>query len=716
MRRLPWLTLGRLFLLPTLAVTLPAIATFYGAYESSRRSIVRRSEDQRERAAARIDEQLATDLGAAAMALEDVERAIRYAGLDPDDPAAVESRLFSELLDHPTLSDLSMTHAVLVGRESNGEARVARERRWQVSAFRVSAEPASAIGTARTFVRTPERGPAFVTVTSHYEPLAPLSSGAVVRTAEASDPTEHPTFATTVEAANYGRAIWSDLSYSEIDAALPRLERRVVVTVQKAVEAGPGHFAGVVRVGLLTRTIDSLPRLRSSDAERVILCDSKGRLVARLAPEDDLAVMGDDLRVVPRHAPPEIEAALANPGHSGPLNVGGTAYLVTFRSLARSQGWWVGVVAPEAAYTGDLLALRDRFLLALAAVLAVVLAGGGWLLGRVRGSLAGVLDVTARMRRFDFAPAPVAAPLRELAQVADGLERAKTSVRALGKYVSVDLVRELYDANREPELGGEPVTLSLLFSDIEGFTTLSERLAPDELARALGRYLEAMTRGVRTAGGTVDKFIGDAVMAFWNAPTRCDDHAQRACRAVLACRSATADLYASPAWGALPPLFTRFGVHTAPVLVGHFGAPDRISYTALGDGVNLAARLEGLCKQYGLAVLVSEATVQAGGASFAFRLVDRVAVKGKRESIRVYELLGMTGGCDAAMLATAAAYERALEGYFAGDFARALEGFAALKEDPPSRVMAERCRAMIAQPPGERTGKPWDGVYVATSK
>jgi adenylate cyclase len=702
-----------------LCVALPVGATFYGFFQSSRRSIVLRSEEQREGAATRIDEQITSDLGVATTALEDVERAMRYAALDPADPEAVETRLFSELLDHPALSDLSVTHAVLVGRESNGEARFAREGRWQVSAFRTSAEPGSAIGTGRTFPHATSREgvpagapiPAFVTETRYYEREAWRPSGAVASTSGASDPTDHPTFATTVAAAYYGRAIWSDLSFSELDAALPRPERRVVVTVQKAIEDVPGHFAGVVRVGLLTRTIDSLPHLLSNDTERVILCDSEGRLVARLEPDDELAVMGDDLRVVSRHVPPEIEAALAHPGRSGTLQVGGTAYLVTFRPLVRSQQWMVGVIAPEAAYTRDLRALRDRFLAALLVVILVVLAGGWGLLRRVRTSLASVREVTARMRRFDFAPSPVQSPLRELAEVLGGLERAKTSVRALGKYVSVELVRQLYDANREPELGGEPATLSLLFSDIEGFTTLSERLAPDELARVLGRYLEAMTRGVRSTGGTVDKFIGDAVMAFWNAPTPCDDHAERACRAVLACRKATADLYGSQAWGALPPLFTRFGIHTARVLVGHFGAPDRISYTALGDGVNLAARLEGLCKQYGLAVLASEATVRAVGPSFAFRLVDRVAVKGKRESIHVYELLGLAGACDAEM-ATAAAYERAMAAYFAGDFAEALERFAVLREDAPSRVIAERCRAMLARPPGE----PWDGVYVATSK
>jgi len=330
---------------------------------------------------------------------------------------------------------------------------------------------------------------------------------------------------------------------------------------------------------------------------------------------------------------------------------------------------------------------------------------------KVRGALADVVEGTRRMRAFDFAPRPVHSGLREIADVLDGVERAKTSLRALGKYVPIDLVRQLYESNREPQLGGELVEISLMFTDIEGFTSLSERLAPDALARALGRYLEAITGAVRSTDGTVDKFIGDAVMAFWNAPVRVADHPARACRAALRCVEATRALYASAEWEGLPALFTRFGLHTARVMVGHFGSPDRLSYTALGDGVNLAARLEGLCKQYEVAILVSEATAKAAGDAFVFRRIDRVAVKGKKQAVVVCELLGEAGTCDAKEPA-ARAYEKALDAYFARDFEGALAMLGAIEGDPPSRLLQERCRKMGDSPPPE----DWDGVYVATSK
>ncbi len=707
MPRRPWLTLGRLFALAIAAVALSAGATFYAFFESSQRSIVARSEELRQRAARQIDEELASDLGVAAASLANVERAMQDGVLDAGAPAAVEARLFSELRDAPTLSDLALTHAILLGYAPDGTALLAPDEKWQVAAFRASADPNAPVVTRRI---TQQAG-VFVSDARRRGPGEALGSGTQERQSPVRDPTDEDTFTVTASRKNYGRAIWSDLSWSDLDTARARGERRVVVTVQKAVDDADRRFAGVLRVGLLTRTIDSLPRRRSTDVEHAFLCDSEGQFVARLDPGDPIEPVGNDLRVLPAHVPPEIAAAVARPGQSGRLRAGGVDYLVTFRPLRNSQGWMVGVVAPEAAYTRDLRALRDRFVAAFLGVIAAVL-GGGWLLLRqIRGSLGRVLDVTKRMRGFDFAPTPIGSPMREVADVMDGVERAKTSVRALSKYVSVDLVRDLFAANREPQLGGELVELSLMFTDIEGFTSLSERLAPDVLARALGLYLEAMTRGVQSTEGTLDKYIGDAVMAFWNAPTRCEDHASRACHAVLTCMRRTRELYASERWKGFPPLITRHGVHTARVMVGHFGAPDRLAYTALGDGVNLAARLEPLCKQYGVEVLVSEATVQATAGAFAFRLVDKVAVKGKHESVRVYELLGVPDECEAKLPASRA-YESALEAYFGRDFRGALERLAEIADDGPAIVLAARCKAMIERPPPE----DWNGVWFATSK
>src|SRR5436309_12152904 len=199
-----------------------------------------------------------------------------------------------------------------------------------------------------------------------------------------------------------------------------------------------------------------------------------------------------------------------------------------------------------------------------------------------------------RMSTLQFAPSSVETPFRDVQEVPSGLEQAKTALRGMGTYAPLDLVRELYAQNREPALGGELRELSILFSDLEGFTSLSERLGPDELAQVLGLYLEAMTAAIRSCGGTIDKFIGDAVMALWNAPSLRPDHARLACSAILACRSATARLYACSPWHDLPPFRPRFGLERPVALLGHFGPPQRASHAAPGGGETLAARDEAL--------------------------------------------------------------------------------------------------------------------------
>ncbi len=315
------------------------------------------------------------------------------------------------------------------------------------------------------------------------------------------------------------------------------------------------------------------------------------------------------------------------------------------------------------------------------------------------------------MRTFDFAPAGVDAPFRDVGSVLESLERAKTAMRTLGKYAPIELVRELYRDNREPKLGGELTDVTLIFTDIEGFTSLAERITPNELADALGRYFETMTRVIRATGGTVDKFIGDAVMAMWNAPSPLERHAASACHAVLACIDATRALYESRAWSGLPPLVTRFGVHTDRVLVGHFGAPERLSFTALGDGVNLASRLEALGAQYAVTKLVSDAVVQAVGAEFSFRPNRQGGCQ--RENEARSRLRAPRVGASNRRATAVEAYESALDHYCQRRFGAAKETLAPhLAHDPPSRVLSLRCEAFIERPPAD----DWDGTFVARAK
>jgi adenylate cyclase len=279
----------------------------------------------------------------------------------------------------------------------------------------------------------------------------------------------------------------------------------------------------------------------------------------------------------------------------------------------------------------------------------------------------------------------------------------------MGKYVPMDLVRRLYHRGEEPQLGGESTQLTVLFSDIKGFTEFAEAMNADTVAIHLGAYLQVLASVIQREKGTIDKFIGDSVMAFWNAPEPVPGFPALACRAALAGRDALAQLYGSPAWDGLPPFETRFGLHHCVASVGHFGSPDRFNYTAIGDGINLASRLEGLNKYYGTTILASAALREAAGPGFIWRRLDRVAVKGKKEGLDIYELIAESTLAAPPSVVT---YEQALGAYLAGDFQRAIDLAGTQPDDHPSAVLVARCKTYIATPPPA----DWDGVYAFVTK
>jgi adenylate cyclase len=727
---------AQLFLLATAAVVIVIVVALATLLRVSRASILAASERARMQTARHVEQQVNAEFDRARRALEDVERGIQSGAVGVELPSAIEPELFTRVLVDPHLEEVTFTHAALVGYDATGKAQLAPGGRWQVAVFRTQDDEIDTRLTqgdesgfvSRVRARAPR--PGAPESTPFAAPLHPAGPG--------TDPTKHPTFEVLATQARRGRTIWSDLHYSELDQALPTSERRVIVSVQKAVEDASGRFVGVLRVGLLTSELDTIAHLGADDGasprdgHRIVLlaAETDGgakevHLVTRVNPSDRLATVDDSLRVVSEVLPPDVSALLKSPllasldpdhpNASGSLMVDGEPYLATLHELplggGGTAGWFTAILVPESYYTRDLLRFQQASIVGVGGALAMVLAIGGFTLGAVRRGLARIVATTTRMRHFDFAPSNDASAVRDVDEVMKELERAKTVVRAMGKYIPIDLVRRLYIANREPELGGELLEVSLMFTDLQGFTSLSEKLSPDELARRLGDYLEAMSEAIQNTGGTIDKYIGDAIMAVWNAPTPVDGHERQACRAALACMHAAGELYASPSWG-LPPLVTRFGIHKARVIVGHFGARSRLSYTALGDGVNLAARLEPLCKQYGVVTLASEAVVEEAKDAFVFRRLDRVAVKGKTHATDVFELLGAIGD-DIPKLPQARRYEEALDAYLARDFATAI-GLLVPQEalDPPSKVLAARCRYLREYPPAE----DWDGVYVAKSK
>jgi class 3 adenylate cyclase/CHASE2 domain-containing sensor protein len=282
--------------------------------------------------------------------------------------------------------------------------------------------------------------------------------------------------------------------------------------------------------------------------------------------------------------------------------------------------------------------------------------------------------------------------------------REKRRIRgAFGKYVAPGVVDALVADPSLLKLGGERRPLTILFSDLAGFTSMSETLDAQRLVAVLNGYLDEMAEIVIDEQGTLDKYIGDAIMALFGAPAPLEDHPLRGCRTALRMQHRLAELNREWAAEGLRPLFMRIGINSGTPVVGNIGGHARFDYTALGDSVNLAARLEPACKTYGVATMIGDETRQGAGDGIVVRELDMLAVYGKAHPVRVYELLALAGEVDAGTAEMVEQYERGLELFRARDFELAATYFEAalqvVPDDGPSRLYLGRCREYLLNPP-----------------
>ncbi len=296
-------------------------------------------------------------------------------------------------------------------------------------------------------------------------------------------------------------------------------------------------------------------------------------------------------------------------------------------------------------------------------------------------------------------------------------EREKRKIRKqFGMFLAPGVISLI---EKDPEKyfrpGGETKDLSILFSDIRDFTTMSEGMNPDELVRMLNEYFNAMIDVLYKNLGTLDKFIGDAIMAFWGSPYPQEDHAFHACNCALQMRDRLIELNAD--WGrrGMRQIAIGIGVNSGPVNVGNIGSEKRLSWTVMGDNVNLASRLEGMTKQYRVAVLVNESTHANTNGQFVAREVDKIRVKGKKHPVTIYELLAPVSELKNYEVLLAD-YNAALESYRAQDWLEAAGRLGNIMStrpyDGPTQVLLQRCIEFLDDPPPP----DWDGVYVAKSK
>lgn len=314
-------------------------------------------------------------------------------------------------------------------------------------------------------------------------------------------------------------------------------------------------------------------------------------------------------------------------------------------------------------------------------------------------------------------------------------QRQKQRIKGMFQsYVSPALVERMVERGEEPKLGGEQQRITAFFSDIQGFSTISEQLEAPRLVELMNQYLSAMTDIVNEQGGTLDKYIGDAIVAFYGAPVYFEDHAYRACVTSQLMQRKLKTLRKrwktdGQEWPELVhTLRNRIGINTGTMVTGNIGSQRRFNYTMMGDNVNLAARCESGAKSYGAYTMVTEPTkeeAQAYGDRCVFRVLDQIVVKGKTEPVRVYEIYGLKTEVEAKDRECIELYEAGYQAYLEQNWDKArrhLEDAALLEprqpdEDPgvktnPSLVLLERCRHLKEEPPGE----DWNGVYVMETK
>jgi adenylate cyclase len=320
----------------------------------------------------------------------------------------------------------------------------------------------------------------------------------------------------------------------------------------------------------------------------------------------------------------------------------GRDYLFRVRkfSLVDNLNGYSLLVAEENDFAKNVRILQIKGII-IALIVGLCFLPAVWIFGsRMSGSLKRITAQAGRLRTLG-APddAPVTSRVAEIDELGRTMAVAQRSIWSFARFVPKDIVKGIIDGSISTELGGVRREVTVLFTDVTNFTGIAEAADPDSLTHQTSRHFTALTEAFLAEGGTVDKFIGDSVMVFWNAPHPQPDHVERACRAALSAKAASEALNTQFEAEGLTPFAVRLGIHSGDAVVGNVGSAERMNYTALGNSVNLAARLEGLNKEYGTTILVSEAVHKQVKNCFRFKAIGSVIVKGMTTETRVYELV-----------------------------------------------------------------------------
>jgi adenylate cyclase len=468
----------------------------------------------------------------------------------------------------------------------------------------------------------------------------------------------------------------------------------------------------------ISRFLESTARATAIGSVRLLVLSRDGVVVAESSGQAD-----EDAMSLARQGGRALPGGFAGLDAERPVAVSfpsdGVQYVGAFQVIGSAGGpeWIAGVVMREDEVLQVVYSTRRQALTLGLVLLTVAVVLGSVVAHRISGPLNVVARDLEQVGRFELSPGPSPSSfVEEIAVVGGSVDRMKSGLRSFGRYVPTELVGDLLTRGEDAHLGVQYRRMTILFSDVAGFSQIAERLPPERLIEQLSEYLLAMTSILREEHGTIDKFLGDGILAFFNAPRDVPDHVRRACLAAVRSKLRLEEL--NRAWEAAgkSAFRMRIGLHVDETLVGNIGTPERFDYTVVGDAVNLANRLESLNKLYGTVILASEEVRREAGPGFEWRTLDRVAVVGRESATLVCELLGLEGSLAPGPAKARGVYEAALAAYVAGRFAEAAAGFRAASalwpEDHAAVEMAERAESLAREP----VPAGWSGVYAQTAK
>ncbi|MDA8424599.1 MAG: adenylate/guanylate cyclase domain-containing protein [Treponema sp.] len=491
--------------------------------------------------------------------------------------------------------------------------------------------------------------------------------------------------------------------------------------------AAAAGFLGGPAEGAILADLDAAAKGKLDDRQRASLAGIRSDVVKTFA---DTKAISDRLDAQRARLATELRGAFCIVGQIGTsttdigvtpfenqyMNVGTHAAVVNTILQGRFLNelpWWMSFLVAAAAALVVALIIRamqpiPTMLVGLGAVILIIVGGSAYFF------LTGVylpLSTPGLAVLLTFLAIAVMSFLRTA--------RERTFIRsAFSRYLSADVISQIVSDPGRLKLGGDEKNLSAMFTDIRGFSTISEALEPPDLVQLLNFYLTEMSDIVLDLQGTIDKYEGDAIISFFGAPVEYEDHARRACLAAVHMKRAERTLNEkflrdkiSPS-----PLLTRIGINTGPMVVGNMGTQKKMDYTIMGNSVNLAARLEGVNKQYGTWILASGSTFEAAGPGFLARKLDRVRVVGISNPVRLYEIVEETSAATAEQTRGMEMFHEGLELFERKDWRKAKAAFrevlGVVPNDGPSETFLKRCAEYEAKPPAEN----WDGVFSLSMK